>query len=177
MESGDARRRIDADAQDFLRVLGRDFLDLHATFRGGDDGDATADPIDQERQIKFPGDIASRLDIDPPHRAPVRSGLLGDQRVADHRLGGCLHLGRRACEAHPALAVWVVGETAGTAAARVDLRLYHVYRPGKLGGHRLGLFRRPSDMSVKHRDTVALQEFLALVFVDVHVWLPRARSR
>ena len=130
--------------------------------------DAAAGAIDQQREIQFARDVAAGLDIDPMHGPPGRAGLLGDQRMADHRFGRRAHLVGRARQAHTALAVRIIGEAAGAAATGMDLRLHHIDRAGKLARRRHRLVRRPRDVAVGHRDAVALQQFLGLVFVDVH---------
>ena len=136
--------------------------------------DAAGDAIDQQREIQFAGDVAAGLDIDAVHRAAGGTGLFGDQRVTDHRLGMRADLVQRAGEAHPALAVRVIGEMAGAAAAGVQLRLHDVDRAGQLACCLNRLVGRPGNVAVGHRDAVALQQFLGLVFMDVHGWLRTA---
>ena len=65
-----ATRRI------FSGWLAGDLLDLHAAFGGGDQRDAAADAIDQQREIQLAGDVAAGLDIDAVHGAAGRPGLL-----------------------------------------------------------------------------------------------------
>ena len=108
-----------------------DLLDLHAAFGGGDDGDAAGGAIDQEREIKFAGDVAAGFDVDAVHGATRGPGLFGDQRVAEHGIGGGADLFGRTGEADASLAVRVVCEMAGAAATGVDLRLHHVDRAGE----------------------------------------------
>jgi hypothetical protein len=88
--------------------------------------------------------------------------------VSDHRLGGGANLGRRAGEPHPALAVRVILETPRTAAARVDLRLYHIDRARKFAGRGFCFIRGPGDVTLQNCDAVSLQQFLGLILVDVH---------
>ena len=112
--------------------------------------------------------VTAGFDVDAMHRAPHWAGLLGHQSVTEHRLGGGTHFLEGAGEADTAFAVRIIGETAGTAAAGVDLGLHHVDRAGEFvgGGHRF--VRGPRDIAVGHGNTVALQQVFGLVLVDVH---------
>ena len=168
MEAGDAGGRVDGDLEDLLGVLLGHLLDLHAAFGGRHDGDAGAVAVHQEAQVQLALDVAAVLDIDAGDELAGRAGLLGDQRVADHRRRGGLHVGRRLDDADAALAVRVVGEAAGAAAAGMDLRLHHIDRTGQLRRRRFRFFRRPGHMAFEHRDAIAAQQLLRLVFVDVH---------
>ena len=54
-------------------------------------------------------------------------------------------------------------------AAGVYLRFYDYWRAQFFGGG-FGFFRRGSDTTWKHGNSVLCEESLRLVFVDVHVW-------
>src|SRR5439155_18970363 len=124
--------------------------------------------LDQQREIALTLDIAACLDVDAMHRSAGRTGLLGHQCVADYRIGRCTYLLDRPRESHAALAIRIVGEAAGAAATGMDLRLHDVNWPWELARRGHCLVRGPGDMTVRHRHTVPLQQFLGLVLVDVH---------
>src|SRR6185437_6103680 len=110
---------------DLLRMLGGDFLDLHAALGRGHHGDARGLAVDQHAEIELALDITALLDIDALHLAALGAGLLGDEHVAEH-LGGVLaDLLDRFDDAHAALALRIDLEAAGAAAAGMDLRLHH----------------------------------------------------
>ena len=101
-------------------------------------------------------------------RRPAASRLLGDQRVADHRLrSGAGFLGRLG-QADAALAVRVALEPAGAAAAGVDLAFDDGDGTWQLGGGGFGFLGRPSDVTVQDGHAVAAEKLLGLVLVDVH---------
>src|SRR5580658_3798095 len=140
-------------------MVGGDFLDLHAAFGRGDQCDPPGRPIDQQRDVKFARDVTAGFDINAVHRASGGAGLFRYQDVADHRVGGGSDVVDGVRDADAALAVWIVRETAGTAAAGVDLRLHHEYRTGEFSGGGGGFVRGPRDVSVQNRDAMAFQQF------------------
>ena len=60
------------------------------------------------------------------------------------------------------------GELALAASAGVDLRLHHVERPGQLLRRRDGFGHGHRRISGRHGDPVLGEQFLGLVFVNVH---------
>ena len=80
-------RRFDLEGLDLLRRLVRHFLDVHAAFGGGDEGDARCRAIHQRGQIKFAVDGRAVFDIKPLHQAAMRARLMRHQRHAQHALG------------------------------------------------------------------------------------------
>ena len=74
----------------------------------------------------------------------------------------------RLADAHAALAVWVVGEAPGAAAAGVDLSFHHIDGTAQLAGDVLCFFRRVGDAPLRSRNTVFGEERLRLIFVNVH---------
>ena len=97
-----ARGGIDVDAQDFLRRVFGDFFDVHAARFGGDDRNAAALAIQRERQIDLAFDVRTRLDVDRFDRQTFRTGLFGDQPLAEHVGRGRAHRVEIAREFHAA---------------------------------------------------------------------------
>ena len=129
---------------------------------------ASASAIDEKREIKLTRDIAALFDIDAMDFAPGGPGLLRHQGVAEHLASDLARLLGRACQPHTALAGRIVGEVARAAAAGVDLRLHHIDRAGELRRGRFRLLGGPGDVPREHRDAIVAQQFLCLIFVDVH---------
>ena len=48
---------VNIDRQNFFRCLRRHFLNVHAAFGRGDEGNARGRTVDQRRQVEFAGDI------------------------------------------------------------------------------------------------------------------------
>ena len=125
--------------------------------------------IDQQREIIFLGDVDAVGDVEPLDLLAVRAGLDRDQGLAEH-LGGMLaDLVDRPGEAHAALGVRPeLLELALAAAAGVDLRLDHPQRPGKLLGRRDRFLDAHRRIARGHRHAIFREQFLGLIFVDVH---------
>ena len=123
--------------------------------------------VDQQRQIQFACDVATGLDIDPMHRPAGRPGLLGDQRMADHRLGGGPHLVDERASRTPPLPS---GSSTKCPAPRPPAWIcdFTTYTGPGVSRRPRRLLRGPGDVAVQHGDAVTLQQFLGLVFVDVH---------
>ncbi len=115
----------------FSGAVVRNLLDVHAACRTGDEGDTRGRTVDQRRQVKLALYVHAFADVDAIDGAPIRPGLGGDERAAQHLLGERLHLGARLGEAHAALlARRSLLELALAATAGVDLRLHHEQRAG-----------------------------------------------
>ena len=84
---GHALFGIDGDGDDLFRRVMRDRLDVHAAFGRDDEGDAADRAVDQQRQIELAVDVGAVLDIEAVDLLAGRTGLLGDQRIAEHLLG------------------------------------------------------------------------------------------
>ena len=122
MEWLDPARRVDRNLDDFLRRMLGHLLDLDPAFGRADQGYPAGFAVDQEPQIQLASDVAAFLDIDALDLAPRRSGLVGDEIMAEQgpRRGGDILLGADNFNS-PGLA----------AAAGMDLRLDHPNRPAE----------------------------------------------
>ena len=88
--------------------------------------------IDQQRAVELAGDVGAVFDIEPVDLLAGGAGLLGDQRLAQHLLGVGDDVRDRLGQPHAALGVGAKFlEPALAAAARMDLRLDHIERPGQ----------------------------------------------
>ena len=81
------RGGVDVDAQDFLRLVRGDFLDVHAARGRRDDGHAAALAVQRERQIDLALDLRARLHVHGLDGQAFGTGLFGDQPLAEH-VGG-----------------------------------------------------------------------------------------
>ena len=149
-------------------MLGGDLLDLHAAFGRGDNREAAGGAVEKHGEIELAPDIAAFFNIEPFDFLAGWAGLLGDQHVAQHVARVLADLFDRLADAHAALAVGVVGEAPGAAAASVDLGFHHIDGTAQLAGDVLCFFRRVSDAALRSRNAVFGEERLRLIFVNVH---------
>ena len=166
----EALRRIDGDGGDLLGRIVRHILDIHAAFGRNDQGDAVAGAVDQHREVEFLVDIDAVGDIKPVDLLACIAGLDRHQRVAEHLLGVGFDIGERMGQPHAALGIRAQFlELALAAPAGVDLRLHHIKRPGQLLCARNCLIDRQRGMARRNADAEFRQQFLGLIFMDVHV--------
>src|SRR6056297_2646068 len=164
---------IDGEAEDFLRRLGGDLLDIHAAFGGGDEAHPAGDAVHEQGEIHLGLDARAVLDIDAVDLLARGAGLLGDEGAAEHpaRLFGGLLDGFG--EAHAArLAGAGLLERALAAPARVDLCLDDPERPVERARGGLGLFAAQDHATIRHRRAIRAQERLGLILVDIHETVP-----
>ena len=160
---------IDRDGRDLLGRVVRDLLDFHPAFGRGDDGDPARLAVNQQREIEFLRDVDTVGDVEALDLLAVRAGLDRHQRLTEH-LGRILaNLVDRTGKADAALRrLGKFLELALAAAAGVDLCLDDPERPGKpfrdldrfLGTH--------CGIAGRNRHAELREQFLGLIFVDVH---------
>ena len=160
---------IDREGLDLLgRVVG-DGFDVHAALCRDDEGDLPGGAIDQQREIEFARDIDAVGDVEAVDLLAGVAGLDRHQRVAQHV--GCrranLILGLR--QPHAALGVRPkLLELALAASAGMDLRLDHIKRPGQRLRRRDRFLHAHRRMAGGNGHAELRQQFLGLIFVDVH---------
>ena len=161
--------RVDVEGQDLFGGVMGDIFDAHPAFGGGDDGDAAGFAVDQQGEVKFAVDVAAVFDVDAVHHLASRAGLDGDKGAAQHLAGKLGGFTDRTGQTHAALfARFGFDEMALAAPTGVDLRLDHPERAIQLTCGGLGLFGLHDGPAVGHRDAIAAQERLGLIFVDIH---------
>ena len=160
--------RIDRFAQNLLRGLGRDLLDVHPAFAAGHDHGRAGGAIHQDGEIKFFLDLDRLGDEHLVDQAAFRSGLMRDQCLPDHLGRDAAGLAGRLAKMHAALEA--VGETSLAASAGVDLRFDHDGIRAEFAGHFLRIGRRAGHGTARVVRTEFGEEFLGLVFVDIHAW-------
>jgi hypothetical protein len=85
---------VDGLAEDLLRGVGGDLLDVHAALGGGHDGGAAGDAVEGDAEVELAGDVHALLDEQALDLLALGAGLDGDQGGAEHLLGD-LDGGRR----------------------------------------------------------------------------------
>src|SRR5690606_24656435 len=159
MEPADARSRVNGEAEDLFRRLGRHFLDIHAAFGRGDEGDARGRAVNEDGEVELALDGGTFLDIEAVHFLAFGARLMGHERRTEQAPCLLLDILDRLHHLH----------AAGLAAtARMDLRLDDPYRPAQLFRFRDSLFRSERCMPPGHRHTVLRKHGFGLVFVNIH---------
>jgi len=129
-----------------------DFLDLHAAFGRGHQGDPAAGAVDQQAEIQLALDVGTFLDIqalDPP---ALGAGLLGDQHLTQHGGGIATDIVDGLDDPDPALAVGIVLEAASATAAGMDLRFDDEHRGTEPFGGGGGFVGGVGDLAARHGD-------------------------
>ena len=157
--TGRTDQRIDRLGDDFLGRLGGDLFDLDSALGTRDHRDRAGFPIDQHPEVELARDLTGFLNVDPPHDAALRPGLMGDERLAEQLLGeGARLLGAR-YEFHAAR----FAATAG-----VNLRFRHRLGHAERGEGFRGGVGRFGSLPFRHRRSEARENLFGLKFVDVH---------
>ena len=155
---------IDLHGDDLVRRVVRHLLDVHAAFGGGDEGDARGFAVDQDREIEFTRNGRAFLDIEALHLLAFGSGLVRDQRHAEHALGLRLHVvdGLHHLDA-----------AALAAATSVDLRLHDPHGAAQRFRCLYCLVDGEGGMALAGDDAKAPEDFLGLILMNVHLRVPR----
>ena len=156
-----------ADLDDRFGLLRRDLLDLHAALRRGNDHHALGLPVQHEAQIELLGDGDPAFDIETAHDLAGGAGLVRDQLLAQQVVSGFHHLVFRATE---------LDATSLAAATSVHLRLDDPQLAADFTRAVGCLFGAVGESALGGRYAEAGQDFLGLIFMNVHVCLLRPRS-
>ena len=80
-------------AQYFFRMLGGDFLDIHAAFGRSDEGDLLRGAVGDQRDVQFVLDVGAVFDVQAADLLALSAGLVGDQLHAQNVGGAGLDVG------------------------------------------------------------------------------------
>jgi hypothetical protein len=144
---------------DLLGSLGRDFLDVHPAFARTHEDHALRSAVDDHRDVKLLADVGALFDQQPAHFLSFRPGLVRFQLHAEDRVRVAAHL---------FAGLGDLDAAALAAAAGVDLRLHDPHLAAELVGRFHGLLDAEARDSARCRDTEFAEDFLRLVFVDLH---------
>jgi hypothetical protein len=150
-------------------MFGRDLLDVHAAFGAGHDDGTRQGAIQENGAIQFLSDAGRGGDNDFIDPAAFRTGLFGDEHVAQHGLGVIENF--RGCFAEADAAFEAVLKRAFAAAAGMDLGLdgdEGIAAGEELFGKSPGGVRIRADFRRRQCDSVLGKKLPGLIFVDVH---------
>ena len=168
LEALQAHGGVHVLAVDFLGMRLSYFLDVHAALGGVNDDVFAQRAVQQHTHVvllrlRSAGVVHVLSNQDFMHFAAFRAGLLGDELHAEDVAGNFFHLLQVFGEFHSA-------PFAPT--TRVNLRLDNVPAGTGIGGELLGgghgLLGRVGHDAFLHAHAVFFQDFLALIFVNVH---------
>ena len=83
---------MDGLAEDFLRRVLGDVLDVHAAFGAGDDDRRAAGAIEEDGEVEFLARCRGLGDEDLADELAFRPGLVRDERLAEHLAGDVARL-------------------------------------------------------------------------------------
>ena len=119
------------------------------------------DAVERDAEVKFLVDRQPFLDQKRLNDAAFGPGLMRYERHPEDLRSELLSLSRRFGKLHAA---------ALSAASGVDLCLNDDHVGAEFFCRCLSLFRRVSDDAARHRHTIFLEDVLALIFVNFHIF-------
>jgi len=160
LEGLQSYQRIDCDLEDFLGRVVRDFFDFHAALSRGHESHATAGTIDHGAEVKL---ARNRINIvhqqHAVNRLTERIGLVGHQILAKQVFGQRRRFIGTLDHLHAARLAATTG---------MDLGFEHGRGLTELDKGSCRLFRRSGQHTLVDRQTIVGQQFLGLIFVEVH---------
>ena len=161
-----AEGRVDELLGDLFRRLFRDFLDVHAAFRAGDDGVAAGATVEEDGKVVFLRDVHGFGDEHLAHQFAFRAGLVGDEGLAEHLAGDLFRLFRGVHDMDAAFEA--VFEGAFSTTTGMDLGFDHEAGSADLTRCGACFLRRAGDDALGAGDAEFFKQLLGLVLVDVH---------
>ena len=155
----EAHSRMNRFTEDLLGVMSRDFFDVHAAGSRGHHSDTAFFAVQRQAEINLAFDTRTAFDIHLMNRQAGRAGLRRDQALAQQLCCGSADI-RNAFDFLDAAGL--------TAATGMDLRLDDPHRAAETAGNSHGLFGRGGGFTGGHRNAVGSENFLGLVFVQIH---------
>ena len=156
-----ADRRVDADADDGVGLLGRDFLDVHAAGSGGYDHDALGGTIKHESKVDFLVDVRAFFDVEARDELAGGARLVRDELAAEERFRRILDF----------LFVAAELDAAGLAArARMNLGLHDDDGGAEFAGAIRRLLGAVGETAARDRYAELGEKLFRLVLMNVHVW-------
>ncbi len=165
----EAGRGINVDRVNLFRRVMRHGFNVHTALGRDHHADPPSRAIDEQREVEFTCNINAVGHIEPVDLLAGLPRLHGDERVAEHIGGGSTHVVRRPGEPHTALGLRrQFNKLALAAPAGVNLRLHDIERPRQLRRRCHRLVDAHRRKARRHRHTEFRQQFLGLIFVNVH---------
>ena len=139
--------------------MGGDFLDIHAALAGRHQRYPLGGAVHHHADVEFLPDVGTLFHQQALDQSTLRSGLMGDQRHAENFSRVVAHFVQGLGDLYAA---------ALAAATGVDLRLHHPYLAAELFGRLHRFVHGKARHAARCGHTVLAQDFLTLVFVNVH---------
>jgi len=157
---------MDGFPKDGLGIFFCDRLDIDPTLLAGDNHRTAGGTVQNNGEVKFPGDLGRFADQDGVDWFSFWAGLMRDEGVTDHNGSDVFDLPRGFNEMNTSLVT--IRKMALPSPAGMDLGLDNEAVARKPAGDGFGLFRGTGDGSTGNGDPRGCEEFACLIFVDVH---------